>query len=556
MPKAKSRLAPITSVRLPRSRRKPAGGRPHPAPLPHRSNALADGAYRQLYDLAPVPWIVLDMNGIVLDVNAACGEALGSAPAALLGTPLSMWAASESRAALLEHIRLCRGSRVPVESQILLRSRSGATTAVRLHSRPLFHQGRTVFPTVAIDLTEVESLERARRAAEQQRDRAEEDGRLARAADAAKDHLLARVSHELRNPLSPALLASSMLMTWQELPAQARDMAATIRRNIEVEARLIDDLLDVARATRGQLAMKRQIVDVHEILRRTIDVCVPEARARALTIELVLEAGRHTVNGDSTRLEQVFWNLVNNAIKFSHRGGQIVVRTSSDAAGVLLVTVRDFGVGMDTATQLQLFQPFTEPRTPSAGRPGLGLGLTIARSIIELHGGQIWASSEAPNMGSTFEVQLVTLEPGMIDAPPPPRAVTVPAPTDAPHRGRVLIVEDHDDTGSLLASVLGHSGYQVTLAHTLAEGLAALDTPWDVVLSDIGLGDGSGLEIARRVGAASAPRPRHVVALSGYGAEHDLKASRDAGFDNHLVKPIDLEKLLRLLEMPPPHARP
>jgi len=502
----------------------------------------------ELYDFAPVMWMILDPAGIILDVNPAACAVFGRARRFLIGMPFRMLTTPEGHSALLEHGRQCRTGAGVVETELELVTGTGTTMVVMLYSRGMVVDGQTMIPTIALDVTERAELERARWRAEKERDRAEKDRRLARASEAAKDRLLAMVSHELRNPLSPALIAASHILASPDIPDHIRHVASVIKRNIELEARLIDDLLDVARVTRGRLDLRVREVDVHQVLRHAAEACSTSARAKAVTIAFDLQAAHQVTLADEMRLRQVFWNLLNNAIKFSHPGGHVVVRSTSDESGLIIVSVRDAGVGIDASTLELLFSPFEQP-TPSADHPkGLGLGLTIASGIVEAHGGRIWASSEGPGTGALFEVELATYDP-----PPPGKAVSARSTTGAKAGtgngpSRVLVVEDNEDTGSLLSLLLAPHGYHVTLAHTVAEGRAALDDgPWDAVLSDIGLGDGSGLDIARH--AQTLPsRPAALVALSGYGTQADIAASLDAGFDSHLVKPVDPDRLLELLQ--------
>ncbi len=526
--------------------------RPRIRPAPRRSVAAAPREatgfeYRRLFDLAPVIWMVVDGNGIILDINTGGGEALQAKPRFIVGTPLRMWLSAASRPLHLEHFRRCRESDGVVETTLTLKdTTAGPGAIVRFCSRRSRHDGQVVFPSVAIDISEQEHIDRQRVAAERQRDLAEQERLSARAAEKAKDRLIATVSHELRNPLSPALMAASNLANWPGLPDRARHMAAIIKRNIQLEARLIDDLLDVARATRGQMDLRLECVDVHDPLRRAIQSCAEAARAKQVTISTDLRADPRHVRADEARLQQVFWNLLHNAIKFSPAEGQVTVRTSTSRESMVVVSVRDFGSGIDAATLRKLFSPFDHPRGGTDSRAGLGLGLSIARSIVELHGGQIWASSEGPGRGSTFEVDLPVARSLPGDVPVSAPAVPVPPAVGSPARGRALVVEDHEDAASVLALCLSQEGYDVTVVSTLAEGLAALRAHFDVVVSDVGLGDGSGLDIARSAVTSPAP-PAHLIALSGYGAQHDIQASRDAGFDHHLVKPIDPARLLQLL---------
>jgi len=511
--------------------------------------AVASGplvaAYSELYEFAPIIWMVLDASGIIRDINPAALTALQIDRALIVGTPLRIWVDPDDRALQLDHMRRCRATDELIETRLRLRSRSGDVLTVRLYSISSRVDGQLVFPSVAIDISDQEVLEQARRTAERQRDLAEHERRAARAAEAAKDRLIATVSHELRNPLTPALMAASTLAGLPDLPDQVRHMATIIKRNIQLEARLIDDLLDVARATRGQLDLRLQVHDVHGILRQAIDAAEPAARARSIAIGEDFHSGKRHVRADDVRLQQVFWNLLSNAIKFSEPGSRILVCTSvgADADDVLLVTVRDFGVGIDGQTIEKLFTPFEQPRVPVGGRAGLGLGLSIARNIIDLHGGQIWATSEGTDTGSTFEVQLPLVPCEAVESAM--LSESTPHPAASP-KGAALIVEDHPDSGAMLSACLSQEGYTVTVVSTLKAGLKALKKRWDVVLSDIGLGDGSGLDIARSASASRTP-PGHLIALSGFGTANDIQASQDAGFEHHLVKPVDPAQLLKLL---------
>ena len=544
--RATARAADKASSPRPRMPRFPRAALPRPAAQP----AVPDKSdYRQFYDFAPVIWMVLDSVGIVRDISAAGSLMLGAPSKIIVGTPLRMWVDADSRSTLLEHFRICRTTDERVETDVRLGPRgSSARSTIRLHSQQSSFHGELVFPTVGIDITAQSSLERARDNAERQRDVAEADRKAARAAEAVKDRLIATVSHELRNPLSPALLAAAMLTTWPGLPEKVRSMANVIKRNIELEARLIDDLLDLARATRGQLDLRMKTIDVHEVIRHAIEACSAAATAKGLVVNLDLAAASHHVVGDAVRLEQVIWNLINNAIKFSERGGCLFVRTWSDGAGTMRVTVRDLGAGMDRDTLERLFAPFEQPRVPVGGQAGLGLGLTIARSIVELHGGAIWAESDGLGRGSVFEVELRTTTP---DVPNEAAAAGLTSASTPERRMRILLVENHEDTGTMLATSLMLQGYDVTYVHSLKEAMAVIDDGFDVVLSDIGLGDGSGLDIARHFRTNGA-RPAHLIAVSGYGTDADREASREAGFDDHLVKPVDLDALLELIESTAP----
>ncbi|HEV8607868.1 MAG TPA: PAS domain S-box protein [Tepidisphaeraceae bacterium] len=354
-------------------------------------------------------------------------------------------------------------------------------------------------------------------------------------ASRAKDHFLSVLSHELRTPLTPVLATLSFLEKQPDLPEELRSQLGMLRRNVETEARLVDDLLDLTRITRGKVKLDQEVVDVHEILRAAIGMMQPEIDNKGLELTTGLRARLHHVWADSGRLQQVFLNLLSNAVKFTPSGGAIAVRTNDDAvSGKLWVEVTDNGLGIGPELRERLFNAF-EQSEQSRRQGGLGLGLSIARSLIEMHGGSITASSPGVGAGSTFKVELKTV--------PPIRAAVAPAgaPATLMERCRVLLVEDHIDTRKVMARLLQSFGCTVTEAASVGEALAAADhADFDVLLSDIGLPDGSGtqimIELKRR-------KPIKGIAVSGFGQDYDLQQSRDAGFEMHLIKPISVQTL-------------
>jgi PAS domain S-box-containing protein len=516
----------------------------------------------RLYDFAPAMYVLIDRAGRIVDINQSGSRLIGRGREQAVGHPFRLFVAPPSRSDFLEHLRRCRSGADVVETEVQLRGSDNGLVTVRLYSKQTSLAGRAVFPTVAADLTEYLSLERQKKAAEQQRDRAERERALARASEDAKDRLLAVVSHELRNPLSPALVAAATLAASEELPDRARHLARVIERNIQLEARLIDDLLDVARILRGHFQLHLAPANVHHVLLDAIHACAHAAQARDVAVSIDFRAEHHGVQGDAARLRQVFWNVLDNAIKFSEPGGTVLVRTTTEPSRQVRVTIQDEGAGMDRATLDRLFRPFDRDTDRPSRSSGLGLGLSIAHDIVLGHHGRLWAASDGPGRGAIFVVELPltrqaparrydgaphALASAARPQPPPEPIIrgSVVVPQEGDH-GRVLVIEDHEDMGLLLMMLLSQHGYDVTLATSRAEGLRLLDRPWHAVLSDVGLGDGSGLDIAREARASATP-PRRLVAISGYGAPADIAASREAGFDDHLVKPVDLARLLAAL---------
>ena len=367
---------------------------------------------------------------------------------------------------------------------------------------------------------------------------AEEDLRRAKndAEDAnrAKDQFLAALSHELRTPLTPVLALASALERDFALPPDARRRLEIVRRNAELEARLIDDLLDLTRIAKGKLQLDSELVDVDQELDRVVEICREDADAKGVILEREGGGTGMHVRGDPARLQQVFWNILNNAVKFTPRGGRVVVRSSVASAERVAVEIRDTGSGIDPASIGRIFRPF-EQAAPGSG--GLGLGLAISTALVEAHGGTLTASSEGPGRGAAFRVELVaTAERPVPDASLRP----VPVPRKAGRR-RVLLVDDHGDTLQVARDLLVSMSCDVVTAANVREALAAAARePFDLVLSDLGLPDGNGLDLMREL------RDRYAlsgIAVSGYGMAEDLRRSREAGFVQHLVKPVTFDRL-------------
>ena len=370
----------------------------------------------------------------------------------------------------------------------------------------------------------------------------------AQAANRAKDDFLAALSHELRTPLTPVLMSAAALEEDQRLPADVRDQLAMMRRNIELEARLIDDLLDVTRISRGKLTIAQVPADVHELLRHSDDILRSEGMDKNIKVVFQLEAARHHALADTTRLHQVFWNLLKNALKFSPAGGTITVRTRNDADDRLVLTVEDHGVGISQDALPHIFRAFEQGDVVGQHRfGGLGLGLAISKAIVEAHSGDIFANSPGVGHGATFTVSLAT-----VDAPALSTG-TRAEPALPSLSLRLLIVEDHEATRTMLSRLLTRAGHQVTLAGTISEGIDAFGkATYDAVISDLGLPDGSGLDLMREL---RLQRPVPGIALSGYGMEEDLRQTREAGFFAHLVKPVSIDQLRQLLANIPPSVQ-
>jgi signal transduction histidine kinase/ActR/RegA family two-component response regulator len=361
----------------------------------------------------------------------------------------------------------------------------------------------------------------------------------AEAANHAKDQFLAALSHELRTPLTPVLALSSVLEEDPELPPDTRQRIQIVRRNAEIEARLIDDLLDLTRIAKGKLQLEVESVELAEALDDVVEICRPEAAAKGLVIEREGADRGKFVDADPARLKQIFWNIVKNAIKFTPRGGRILLRAIEPAPGRIAVEVLDTGVGIDPAEIKRIFLPF-EQAGQRAG--GLGLGLAISNALVEAHGGTLVAASGGLGRGATFRVELALSSVGR-----PRRQQATSSAVGSPGEARrVLLVEDHGDTLGAAQDLLNELSCRVVTAATLQEALAAAKSQaFDLVISDLGLPDGSGLDLMRSLrdsyGLAG-------IAVTGYGMEADLRRSLEAGFVEHLVKPITFQRLAGAVE--------
>jgi signal transduction histidine kinase/PAS domain-containing protein len=393
----------------------------------------------------------------------------------------------------------------------------------------------------------------------------------AEAANRAKDQFLAMLSHELRTPMAPVLMTVSHLENDPMLSEELRSALRMIRRNVELEARLIDDLLDLTRVSRGKVDLSPRDTDIHSLLCHARDVCRADAEAKSLHFDMRMNAPRCYVHGDPIRLEQVLWNLVRNAVKFTPEGGTITLRTANDATGRLIVQVIDSGVGIAPEMLSRIFDAFEQGGANVTRRfGGLGLGLAISKALIDLHHGSIAAHSEGLGRGATFTVTLNTIDTPIMgemkagDAPP--AAATAAAAAVEPGPGqpplRILLVEDHPDTRRATARLLRLFGHEVATADSVATGLQAMDdapspppnaegnpgpagvrSPFDLIISDLGLPDGSGLDLVRQLKRRYGPGGPKAIALTGFGMDADLRTSRDCGFEAHLVKPVPIEQL-------------
>jgi signal transduction histidine kinase len=426
-------------------------------------------------------------------------------------------------------------------SPAVLRSKVNVFVELFTKTRALTEMNRTA--QAAEEALRVANVELAARYAALEREAEERERRIraelaqaeAEEANAAKDRFLAMLSHELRTPLSPIVHAVTLIEEI-ECPPAIQEHIATIRRNVRLEARLIDDLLDLARIRNGKLRLELQTVDIHEVLRHALDICHPELAARRIQVVTKFEAPDPHVRGDFARLQQVVWNLLTNAAKFSPEGSVIEMRTfAGDSSGRVGIELSDQGMGIAGEKLDRIFDAFEQGSRQT--QAGLGLGLAICKALVQMHSGQISAHSEGPNRGAKFNIYL----PGT-EAPMPLNGTHQPDPE--PCLGlRLLVVEDHQDTLATLTRLLTRHGYVVRTASSIAECLeVAREYEFDVLISDIGLPDGRGTELLEQLHQVRGLLPP-AIAMSGFGMDEDIENSRRVGFSEHLTKPIEFPSL-------------
>ena len=359
-----------------------------------------------------------------------------------------------------------------------------------------------------------------------------------RAANAAKDDFLAMLSHELRTPLTPVLSLVSSTISDTPLAPDLRETFSMIQRNVELEARLIDDLLDLTQIASGRLKIEKSPVDVHRCIEAALDVCHEGFAEKRITIRTELAAADSTVMGEFARLNQVFWNVLKNAVKFGKPNGQVTITTANEGGNVV-VEIQDDGMGIEPGRLASIFGAFS-PIKPQPTATGVGLGLAITRAIVDGHDGEIRAGSDGKGCGSVFRISL-------------PASARAAAPAEgAPHativsvRGKtILVVEDHDDTRRVLSRALRRRGFGVTAAGSVAAASEQFASSHaDLIICDIGLPDGSGWDLMEELRPHG---PVRAIAVSGFGMEHDVKKSREVGFIAHLTKPIDFARLESLI---------
>jgi PAS domain S-box-containing protein len=505
----------------------------------------SEAQLRLVTDDAPVFITQLDRDHRFKFVNRTYARRFGFEPQDLIGKHFTEVMGETPYQAIRHHIDAAlNGQRVEFEVEIPYAS-LGPRWVFVMHEPERSPDGEIVgLVAVITDITE-------RKLAEQEvataRDKALEASR-------AKDEFMARLSHELRTPLSPVLLLASEAANNLSLPEEVRADFETIAQNVTLEARLIDDLLDLTAITRGKVALDLRPVRIHSVLHDALVMMRQDIGKKQLRVKLRLQAPQHTVLGDDMRLRQIFWNVIKNAVKFTPVGGELTVTTELDTSGKRVsVHISDTGLGLTADEITRIFAAFAQGDHAARGNGsfgGLGLGLVISRTLVQLHSGVIYASSEGRDRGATFSIELPLCD-DEADTPPSRLADAGKVLEQArgiPELRSVLLVEDHQPTSATLMELLSRRRYRVVAASSLLEARGKAERErFDILISDIGLPDGNGCDLMMELRASQG---LVGIALTGYGMIEDMERSRAAGFATHLTKPVSitsLEKALSLL---------
>jgi PAS domain S-box-containing protein len=492
--------------------------------------------FRRIVETANEGIWVLDAEARVTFVNQRMADLLGLDPARMLGRPKWDFLRGKDRERVRELFARRRAG-VAEQLDVCFEHREGRPVWMLMAAQPLFDELGAFQGTLDMftDVTDRKRLE------------TELQQRLEQVAalDRSKDEFIATLSHELRNPLAPIRNAVALLEGAEPGP-ELDSIRSLLERQVGLLTRLLDDLLDATRFSRGRLAIRPERVELAAIVSNAVESCRPriELADQLLAVELPEEPV--VLYADPARLAQVFTNLLDNAAKFAGRGGRIELSATRQGTEVV-VCVRDDGIGIDPEQLPRVFEMFAQAESALERRhAGLGIGLALVRGFVELHGGRVEAHSEGRGKGSEFVVRLPL-------APEATRQAAASAPAPKPGRvRRVLVVDDNRDATESLVRLLGRCGHEVRAAYDGPEALAAAEEfQPEAVLLDIGLPGMNGYEVARRLRARPWAAATVLVAITGWGQSSDKERAVSAGIDHHLTKPVDFARLRGLLEQAP-----
>jgi PAS domain S-box-containing protein len=497
-------------------------------------------------DLDPHAWLaaIIDssddaivsktLEGIVTTWNKGAQRIFGFTSEEMVGQPILKIIPENRQQEEVEILRRLRhGERVD-HFETVRRRKDGLLIDVSVTISPVRDkQGQIIgVSKIARDITLAKQLQAELTVAKE----------AAESANRAKDDFIGVLSHELRTPLTPALAAASLMEMDETLPPPLREQISMIRRNIETEARLVDDLLDLTRISRGKMLLHLEVVNAHAVIRNVLTMFQAEIDAKSLAVSTILSARDHKVWADVGRFQQVLLNLMSNAVKFTPAKGAITIRTANEGSS-LAIEVADDGIGIEPEVIPRLFGAFEQAERSFARRfGGLGLGLSIVKSLTESHNGSVSVHSAGKGQGSTFTISM-PLAPAEQERAAP-RGLT--PNNQLPGNCHTLLVEDHDDTRTVMSLLLRGLGCNVTTAASVQEARQrASERHFDLLICDFGLPDGTGADVIRAIRLRQEIK---AVAVTGFGQEEDLRRSTEAGFAAHLTKPVSVTSLQRAIQ--------
>ncbi|MFN0244302.1 MAG: PAS domain S-box protein [Planctomycetota bacterium] len=492
--------------------------------------ARSEQDLRDFFDNAAVGLHWVGSDGKVLRVNRAELELLGYAPDEYVGHHIAEF--HVGRTVIDDILRRLAAGEAVVNQAAQMRCKDGSTRHVLISSNVLWLEGKFIHTRCFTrDVTEQKLAEEA-----------------LREADRRKDEFLATLAHELRNPIAPVRNSLEIMKRRDVTPQLVEEARDTMDRQVTQMERLIDDLLDISRITRNRVELRRQRVELASVVHTAIEASRPLADARRHDVHVALPSAPIVLDGDPTRLAQIFGNLLNNACKYTEPGGHIEL--SAELRGVeLVVSVKDDGIGIAADILPRVFDGFTQADcTLEKSQGGLGIGLTLVKQLTEMHAGRVEAASGGPGRGAVFHVHLPVAAIDVAAALP----ATDPAADRAVDARKILVVDDNEDGAESLALLLRLGGHVTATAYDGLEAVEVADRfQPDVVLLDIGLPRLNGFDVCRKLRERPWGASALVIALSGWGQDGDRRKSKEAGFDAHLVKPLDHAVLTKLLASAP-----
>jgi PAS domain S-box-containing protein len=511
--------------------------------------------YELLYDEAPVGYMTLDPNGVIEQANLTAAGYLGTSRDGILYRPLLVFVHEEDRAAFLNFLMVCRGNsgKHPQWVELRLCRINGGVTHVQLSSVGVRREsgGGVVFLTALTDVGGRVRIEQERKRAEEQIVEAMRQRAVLQAASQAKDRFLAIVSHELRTPLSAILLWTKLLRSGELTDReQLREGLHAIHTSAESQKQLIEDLLDLSRITTGNLRLEMREIELLPVVRDALSAIAPAAEAKRIQLFGDLDPTIGVVRVDPDRLRQVVWNLLTNAVKFTNHEGQVDLSLRRFGAEVE-IRVSDSGIGIEPSFLPHVFESFRQADSShSRAQSGIGVGLTIVKQLVELHGGRITAHSAGPGHGATFLVRLPLLESSQKLSARPTVAPAALESAATVLKGRsALVVEDDAETRGAVAEILRQAGLKVTEAVSAAQAIREYErSRFDLLISDIGLPETDGYALIEQIHRQDLGARRDAVpaiAFTAFDRESDSRMALEAGYHQHLAKPVEPSQLIQ-----------